>query len=83
MSYWVEADIEVSKTGKFSVKRACAEITEHYGGRLMRSELNPNLYHLRYPDDGLHVAKELQNICDAAKQFDCNLTIQIKNLWLF
>ena len=83
MSLWVHADIEISRAGKFSVKRACADITNNYGGSLKRNEINPNLYHLSYPDDGLHVAKELQEICEAAKRFDCKLTIHIISLYLF
>ena len=83
MSYWVEVEITINKPGKFSVRRAFADITEHYGGSLRRSEVNPNLYHLSYPDDGLRVAKELQEICDKAKRFDCNLHILITNLHLY
>ena len=83
MSYWVEVDIEILKPGKFSVRRAFSPIVERYGGSLKQNQRNINMYNLSYSDDGVHVVKDLQEIVEEAKKYDCVLAIHINSLHLF
>lgn len=82
MSYWVEADIEVIKQGKLSVKRAFEHIIDRYEGYIKQDQNNPNMYHLNYVNDGVHVAKELKEVIEEAKNFGCRLSIHV-SLYIF
>ena len=83
MSYWVEADIEVIERGKFSIEKACKSALKLFGGSLKRDATNCNMYHLRYPSDGVEEVRRLLDICSEAKKYKGKVRILITRLLIY